>query len=113
MFLGRLLGLIPISFIILDISPDITPCIMLLAWLKSLINLLTSTKLFPEPAAIRRRRLGFSKSGFSRSAGVIEETIARLRAIWFSSTLILAKAGLPAIPGIIFKRSSIGPIFCT
>ncbi|CZA22950.1 Uncharacterised protein [Streptococcus suis] len=111
MFLGRLFGLIPICFIILFMSPDMTPCIMVFAWLKSLINLLTSTKLFPEPLAIRRRRLGVNKSGFSRSAGVIEDTIARFRAISRSSTFKLASAGLPAIPGIIFSRSSIGPIF--
>ena len=66
-FLGRLLGLMPICFIILFISPDMTPCMSCLAWLKSLMNLLTSIKVLPEPAAIRRRRLGVSKSGFSRS----------------------------------------------
>ncbi|COU07544.1 Uncharacterised protein [Streptococcus pneumoniae] len=87
-FLGRLFGLIPICFIILFISPDITPCMSCLAWLKSLMNLLTSTNVFPEPAAIRRRRLGFNKSGFSRSSGVIEDTMARLRAIWRSSTFM-------------------------
>ena len=112
-FLGRLLGLSPICFIILFISPDRTPCIICLAWLKSLINLFTSTKLLPEPAAIRRRRLGLSRSGFSRSAGVIEDTMARLRAISFSSTLMFLRAGLLAIPGSILSNSSIGPMFCT
>ena len=70
-------------------------------------------KVFPEPLAIRRRRLGVKRSGFSRSSGVIDNTMARLRAICFSSTLTLAKAGLLAIPGNIFSKSSIGPIFCT
>src|SRR5699024_11342884 len=40
--------------------------------LNCLIILLTSTTGRPEPAAILRRRLGLSISGFSRSSGVIE-----------------------------------------
>ena len=110
-FFGILFGLSPICFIILFISPERTPCIICLAWLKSLMNLFTSTKLFPEPAAIRRRRLGFNKSGFSRSAGVIDDTMARFRAISRSSTLRFFMAGLLAIPGSILSRSSIGPMF--
>ncbi len=102
----------PICFMALSMSPDITPCIICLAWLKSLMNLLTSTKLLPEPAAIRRRRLGLSKSGFSRSSGVIDDTMARFRAISFSSTLKFFMAGLLAIPGIILIKSSIGPMLC-
>ncbi|EAO78495.1 hypothetical protein SAI_1047 [Streptococcus agalactiae H36B] len=109
--LGRLLGSIPIFFIILFISPDITPCIICFAWLKSLMNLLTSTKVLPDPAAIRRLRLGLRRSGFSLSSGVIDDTMALLRAISFSSTLKFFIAGLLAIPGSILRRSSIGPIF--
>ena len=72
----------PICFIILFISPDMTPCMSCLAWLKSLMNLLTSTKVFPEPAAIRRRRLGLTNLGFLVLQGSSKMTMARLRAIW-------------------------------
>ena len=75
------------------------------------MNLLTLTKVLPEPEAIRRLRLGVRRSGFSRSSGVIDDTMARFLAISPSSTLTLARAGLLAIPGIILRISSIGPMF--
>ncbi len=70
----RLLGLIPICFIILFHIP------MTLHELFGLIkvldkNLLTTTNVFPEPAALRRRRQIYST--VSRFSGVIEDTMAR------------------------------------
>ena len=87
--------------------------IIFLDSLNCLIKRFTSAKGRAEPAAIRLRRACDKISGFSRSCGVIDKTIAFIRAVSFGSTF---KSFRPAIlfnPGIIFKISSSGPILFT
>src|SRR5699024_10595655 len=79
--------------------------------LNCFIMRLTSWIGLPDPAAIRRRRLGFNQSGFSLSCGVIEYTIALVCSMFLGSTFKFFSAVLLALPGIIFIISSIGPIF--
>ena len=69
----------------------------------------TSWTLVPLPLAMRFLRLAFKRSGFARSAFVMDWMMALVRASCFSSTCTFPSL---EAPGIILSMSSMEPMFC-
>ena len=73
-------------------------------------SLFTSSTRVPEPAAMRRLRLGLMIEGFSRSAGVMLWIMASMCAISFEFSSA-STSTLPEMPGIMESMAPTPPIF--
>ena len=74
-------------------------------------SLFTSLTGRPQPFAIRERREPFRISGFLRSCGVMDNTMASMCFMRFGS-ILTSFSIFEFTPGSSFSRFSSGPSFC-